>query len=450
MGGESSMANVESGLEVSTGSENELVRIRGAQLCLIDGKESVILQSGDFALHVIKQNQSSLAAVVGLVGDLQWPVGRDSPVVMVGSKKYAFALPGLLYGLLLPSNTPVEAEQNLEGLLQYYSAFETHLEVSDGETGWLLQVKQEATDYWTTVAPQVEKISSKMAQKISAACSSATSPPTWTSPEAWCMGSAANSTGGVTDEDENTTPPPATAGNNNTDTAVSQRMLNRIQRARRMSAVAKLLSKTLLRGAINAERHVVGQPTGTSLSVPIPAAISPPPADITLASVDAFTKVVEAVETAGRSLFELADFKSHNNNNKVEQLNSCSSPQFASFPDNLWTLNKCGLRLLLRATAVSAVIHVARGIGVSGFAPAQSSPQSVLSEQPSDTPSEDVHSKETYALGLNFMSADSLCSPAPSTRVPHGPNSPFQQYSKPADTQFHFPLGFNTNNAAHQ
>lgn len=426
MGGESetSMACVE-------GCENELVRIRGAQLCLIDGKESVVLQSGDFALHVIKQNESSLAAALGLVGDLQWPLGRDSPVIMVGSKKFAFALPGLLYGLILPGNTPLEAEQSLEALLQHYAAFETHLEVSDhGETGWPLQIKQEPADYWTAVAPQVVKV---MAQKLNA-----TWAPTWTFSEGWCPGSAATSPTGVTDEDDNSAPrAPATAGNK--DHTISPRMLNRVQRARRMSAVSKLLSKTLLRGAINANRHVIGQATGASLP--------PPPPDITLASVDAFTKVVEAVETAGRSLFELADFKSHS---KVEPL-TCSFPprQFAAFPDSLWTLNTCGLRLLLRATAVSAVIHVARGIGVSGLAPAQSSPQSVLSEQPSDTPSDDV-AKENYAVGLNFMSADSLCSPASSTRVPHGPNSPFQQYSKPADGPFHFPLGLDTNNTAHQ
>ncbi|KAH9295189.1 hypothetical protein KI387_038777 [Taxus chinensis] len=436
MGGECSMTTVESGLEgICTGSENELLRIKGAELCLIDRKESVIMiQSGDFSFNVIKQTHSPLAAVVGLVGDLQWPVGRDSPSMKVGNKKYAFALPGeILYGLLLPGDTPLEAEQSLEGLLHHYSMFESHPEVSQGEQGWLVQAKQETAAYWTAVAPQLDKISVNAVQKLHAESTSATSLATWTDSGLCWMGPAVTSRQDVTDDKP--TSPPGLAVND--DDGVSPRMRNRIQRARRLSAVAKLLSKTLLRGAINVNRHVAGQITDSS-----PVQSSPPTADIILASVDAFAKVVEAVETAGRSLFELADLQQHHKLQEQERRQSG-----AACPEGLWTLNKSGLRLLLRATALSAVIHVARGVGTtSSLSPAQSSPQSVLSQQPSDTPSED------NSCAINFMSADSVFSSRPPTavtRVQHLPNSPFQHYSKSgsADSHFHFSLGLDTTDA---
>eukprot|EP01018_Ginkgo_biloba_P038049 Gb_40006 [translate_table: standard] len=467
MGGESSMSTVESGLEVPTGSENELLRIRGAQLCLIDGEESVIIQSGDFAFHVIKQTESPLAATVGLVGDFQWPVGKDSPALKVGNKKYAFALPGLVYGLVLPANTPVEAVQSLEGLLQQYSTFEQYPEISDGaennEQGWLVQARQEVAEYWTSVAPQVEKISTQMARRMPTAGSS--SPP--------CS------------DMECVAPSPPVQKTSKALGDLSPRMMKRIQQARRMSAVAKLLSKTLLRGAINANRHVAGGGRGDST-------LSPPFLNsnsqerfmgLAFANVDAFAKVVEAVETAGRSLLEVAssvgsEFQQQSKSMDHSDQQPKSLNQNYNYNNNnnndssdcFWTLNKSGLRLLLRATAASAVIHVARGIGASSFSSSQSSPQSGLSQQGS-IPSPLDEQKEKCSVydhkrlhTTQFIptpnsdaighSNESVCSASGSARPPastrpHRSNSPFQQYSRPMDqaastlSPFHFALGID-------
>lgn len=461
MGGESSMTTVESGLEVPTGSENELLRIRGAQLCLIDGEESVIIQSGDFAFHVIKQSQSPLAAVVGLVGDFQWPVGKDSPVIKVGTKKYSFALSRLpVYGLVLPGNTPVEAEQSLEGLLQQYSTFETHPEVSDGiensdQTAWLAaHVMPDVPEYWTTVAPKVESISAKIAQKIhsgsssSSTSSSSSSSAVWSEVElSWSGGTTSN--GGKDDDNNNnnnTMSSPARKGAPGIAGQTSTRMMKRIQQARRMSAVAKLLSKTLLRGAINANRHVAPLVADLSGSSPMTDDFT----GMVVASVDAFSKVVEAVETGARSILDLPT---------SESLFFEHSQQSSLSPNGPWTLNKSGLRLLLRATAASAVIHVARGIGVSSFSLPQPSQVSDLDSNQSESCVEEKywmysggHDQRSKAIGHFIPTPNSSMSNIIQSSTHRGNlNSPFQQYvSSPkvapgTNSQFNFSLAFDNN-----
>lgn len=105
-------------------------------------------------------------------------------------------------------------------------------------------------------------------------------------------------------------------------------MHNKAQKAIRMSAIAKLVSKALVRGAINFNYHVNimgAKDSGNTWA---------------FASIRAFTDVIEAVETAGRSI-----------------MNGNRDKMFLSGV-KYWSFNKSGLALLLRAVAASAVIHV--------------------------------------------------------------------------------------------
>lgn len=113
------------------GIQTEMIRIPGAQLCLIDGEESVHMQSGDFALSLLKQTHSPLAVVVANVGEVQWPVGKDAPVLKVWTRRYTFALPGLVYGLILPDTTSNIVLQQLENILARYCAFQIHHEIAN-------------------------------------------------------------------------------------------------------------------------------------------------------------------------------------------------------------------------------------------------------------------------------------------------------------------------------
>lgn len=130
MGGESSSSSTFDSGDTEMGSQRELINIRGAQLYLIDGEESVLMQSGEFSLKLLKQTHSPLAVVVANVGEVQWPVGKDAPVLKVFHLRYTFALPGLVYGMILPDSTSGMVIQQLETILAEYSTFETHHEIA--------------------------------------------------------------------------------------------------------------------------------------------------------------------------------------------------------------------------------------------------------------------------------------------------------------------------------
>jgi hypothetical protein len=130
-----------------------------------------------------------------------------------------------------------------------------------------------------------------------------------------------------------------------------------MQQARRMSAVAKLMSRTLLKGAISATGHV-----SRSLGLDVNAAYGAPDArNVAVASVGAFGKVVEAVETAGKSLFDVT--VKAGTNAAQERFGHDAGlvvqDGFGAVGDvvnTAWTLNKMGVRMLLRMTAASTAL----------------------------------------------------------------------------------------------
>lgn len=126
MGGERGIATFSDAAAAADamGSQVELVRIRGTDLFLIDGEESVLMQSGDLVLVLQKQQRTPLAACVAMVGEVEWPVGKDAPVLRLADGRYSFALPGFAYGMVLPEGVPPELVRHLEQLLRVYATFE--------------------------------------------------------------------------------------------------------------------------------------------------------------------------------------------------------------------------------------------------------------------------------------------------------------------------------------
>jgi hypothetical protein len=178
----------------------------------------------------------------------------------------------------------------------------------------------------------------------------------------------------------------AAAGDDHVIIQKNPRILKRIQQAQRMSAVAKLMSKTLLKGAISVSTHVatgladlnhvhddapasvsgaqLGHQTSSAAAGLVESAAFPGAAkpSVAVASVDAFGKVVEAVETAGKSLY--AATKAVGTNLVQQRFGTDAGRQMVqdSFGvvgnaiDTAWTLNKLGLRMLLQATAASTIL----------------------------------------------------------------------------------------------
>ncbi|KAH9574248.1 hypothetical protein CY35_01G046900 [Sphagnum magellanicum] len=514
MGGESSSSTAASGNVANfvlppMGSETELVKIAGAQLCLIDGEESVLMQCGDFSLRLLKQAHSPLAAVVAAVGEVQWPVGKDAPVLKVWNRRYTFALPGLVYGILFPNDTPEHVIEQLEGVMDRFCTFEVHQEmvakfaeqltppfIGGGSRG--------VAEYWTAVAPDVETLSSRIARQICSTSSivadSIVMGGQWASLGIQQGGSFVRSQVGAGASTA------ATAeGGGPPEAMMSPRILKRMQQARRMSAVAKMMSRTLLKGAISATGHVAGS-LGLDVNATTTISSSSTPEsgganEVAVASVDAFAKVVEAVETAGKSVYgvtsvvgtDLVQQKFGLDAGKVVQ---DSLGAVGNVINTAWTLNKMGLKMLLQvaaaSTALSSRTSTGRRTSQSSYTTTSSRSEEQQPASPASTMSPLFHQitlsppkqqqqqpgEQETPLALNLLLSDntsSLQRPPPmrtqtffgpsnrqtatlsssftprgnytSSSLPPGTHlhSPFQQYSRSqapsSPSPFNFPFG---------
>lgn len=353
------------------GSETEMVKISGAQLFLIDREESVLMQKGDFSLRLVKQEHSPLAAIVAAVGEVQWPIGKDAPALKVWNRHYTFALPGLMvYGLLFPAETPVEVLQQLEAVMNHYCTFAVHQEIAaaaqhqiSGSDG-----RSNIADYWTAMAPDVESTSSKIAQQICSKSSIA-----------------------VAADHGSITTTHSIRASAEVGRGVRPRMLKRMQQARRMSAIAKIMSMSVLKGAINASQHVASCSFGLDVNATDISNMSDHSSsdDVAVASVDAFAKLVEAVETAGNSVYGMTSAAtavgggSGNDAAVVGNVINTST----------WTLTQMGLIMLLQVIAASTALNTHKRTSTRSFTSRdeEESPSShrAASMSPASTTSED-------------------------------------------------------------
>ncbi|MCO5552193.1 hypothetical protein L7F22_005705 [Adiantum nelumboides] len=301
------------------GAECELFRKGGAQLFLVDGDESALLQRGEFTLLLVKHSRSPLAAIVAMVGDMQWPVGKDSIVSKLGNTGFSFSnLPARLRFALSLEHLDLAEMQKLELLFQEYATF-AHAD---------RDLTQEAADFWTRLAGNLE----------------------------------------CTDTPEN---PPLDAlatifpvqRSGTMDAPMSPKLVQRMQQARRMSAVEKLFARSIERGTINPSTHVKKADTDIYT-------------DLALASVDAVAKVVEAVETAGKTLLESAQAAGTDwvESTKLVQTGGKQVAEgldaVGSLLSSAWTLNKVGLRMLFRTIAS---INSSAGMRTASQSPSVSS-----------------------------------------------------------------------------
>lgn len=70
-----------------------LLQISGCTVYLVDGGEAVELAKGEFTVVRILDENVSLATIIKVGDDLQWPLTKDEPVVKLDSHQYLFSLP---------------------------------------------------------------------------------------------------------------------------------------------------------------------------------------------------------------------------------------------------------------------------------------------------------------------------------------------------------------------
>ncbi|KAL5697754.1 hypothetical protein ACHQM5_028871 [Ranunculus cassubicifolius] len=253
-----------------------LLQIPECSLNLIQGRETTELTRGDFTLVRLIDENISLAFILKVGNDLQWPLTKDEPVVKLNKLNYLFSLPlrdgdplsyGVSFSEQFSSNLPL-----LDSFLQQHSCFS--VASSPSSNGAI---------NWKEYAPKIEDYNGVLAKAIAAGtgeivkgifkCSNAYSNQVHKGGEIM-----------ITPTREKRTTP------------VKQSDINKgLKRVRRLSKMTEKMSKSVLNGVGFVSGAVVTpmirSPTGKALLANMPG-------EVLLASLDAINKVLDAVEVA--------------------------------------------------------------------------------------------------------------------------------------------------------
>ncbi|XP_042404926.1 uncharacterized protein LOC121995183 [Zingiber officinale] len=166
-----------------------------------------VFRAGRLSVRMIRVASSPVCLVSCMVRDHQWTLAGDAVVLRVAPRMYVFPMPGFCYGLTLPCGGAYDDEcRTLEEMLLRFCAFRCLESSSSRRRG-------ESGDVWSHAFEEVKKLASVTV--TGDASSSSTGPAS-----------------------------PVSAGR------------REIQRAVRTSAVVKLLSRSLLTGALDTRKHL--------------------------------------------------------------------------------------------------------------------------------------------------------------------------------------------------
>ena len=199
---------------VPQSSEEVLVKIPGAIVHLIEKDNSVELACGDLTIVGLRQGENIVAVLARIGDEIQWPLAKDEAAVKLDESHYFFSLsvPAngspenedddddessvhegvrfdvLNYGLTIASKGQENLLKEFDKILETYSCFSEqkvegkgNWEVLDGSvaretTPHELESEEKKKDliressaaYWTTLAPNVEDYSGRVAKLIAA------------------------------------------------------------------------------------------------------------------------------------------------------------------------------------------------------------------------------------------------------------------------------------------
>jgi len=88
---------------------------------------------GNFVVNLYVQAITHIMMTTCCVGDFQWPVSRDSLVIRIGERSFAFVMLGLMYGLQLHEDCDEDTVDTLERVFIKFSDYANLLD--DGAKG---------------------------------------------------------------------------------------------------------------------------------------------------------------------------------------------------------------------------------------------------------------------------------------------------------------------------
>ncbi|KAJ4708532.1 Senescence/dehydration-associated protein [Melia azedarach] len=274
--------------ESRTLKQEVLLTIPACIVHLMDEGEAVELARGEFTLVRIVDENVSLATIIKVGDDLQWPLTKDEPVVKLDFLHYLFSLPmkdgdPLSYGV-----TFLEAYSSSLGLLD--SFLREHSCFSGSAS-----TRKNDID-WKEFAPRIDNYNNFLAKAIAGGtgqiikgifkCSNAYTNQVHKGGE-MILTQAAGEKNWVTARESN---------NNTSNGARKKSGVNKnLKRVKKLSKMTEKLSKSML--------DVVGVAAGSVMTPLVKsqagkAFLSMVPGEVLLASLDAVNKVLDAAEAA--------------------------------------------------------------------------------------------------------------------------------------------------------
>ncbi|KAL5052670.1 hypothetical protein RYX36_033352 [Vicia faba] len=279
-------------VEKYAGSKNlkqeVLIQIPGCKVHLMDEGEAFELAQGHFMVIKTLEENVSLATIIKVGNEIQWPLTKDEPVVKLDALHYLFSLPvkdgePLSYGVTF-SEDSCGSLSFLDSFLKEHSCF----------SGLKLSNKNDLD--WKEFAPRVEDYNHFLSKLIAGGtgqivkgifiCSNAYTNKVQKGGEKILNSHAGEKNGVVAKE---------SMSNKSAEASKKNKINKNLKRVRKLSKMTEKLSKSLLNG--------VGIVSGTVMaplvkSQPGKAFLRMLPGEVLLASFDAVNKVLDAAEAA--------------------------------------------------------------------------------------------------------------------------------------------------------
>ncbi|XP_047338624.1 protein EARLY-RESPONSIVE TO DEHYDRATION 7, chloroplastic-like [Impatiens glandulifera] len=302
--------------KTSTAVEEIILRISGAILHLIDNQYSTELAHGDLSILRVQQGNSTVAIIIRVSDQIQWPLSKDQAAVKLDESHYFFSFkvpeenePGssddeedkcgkeltnnfLNCGLTVVSKGQQDLLKELDQILEKYSNFSVHKvkklngsELSPEDLK-LEKIEEESAAYWTILTPNIEDYSVTAAKLIAAGSGQLVKGILWcgdVTVERLKWGNE------IVKNKSKQNPP----------TKIHPETLKKIQRIKRVAKMTEEVIGGILSGVIEISgfftNFVVYSNMGKKFFNLLPG-------EIVLASMDGFNKICDAVEVSGKNV----------------------------------------------------------------------------------------------------------------------------------------------------
>ncbi|CAJ1937052.1 unnamed protein product [Sphenostylis stenocarpa] len=274
--------------EYSGLKQEVLIQLPACRVHLMDEGEALELAQGNFMIVKILEENVSLATIIKVGHDLQWPLTKDEPVVKLDSLHYLFSLlvkdgEPLSYGVTFSEST-LGSLSLLDSFLKDHSCF----------SGLNLSKKNNLD--WREFAPKVDDYNHFLSKVIAGGtgqivkgifiCSNAYTNKVQKGGETILNSSADEKNGVVARQ---------SMSNKIVSGSKKNKINKNLKRVRKLSKMTEKLSKSLLNG--------VGIVSGSVMAPLVKsqtgkAFLKMLPGEVLLASLDAVNKVLDAAEAA--------------------------------------------------------------------------------------------------------------------------------------------------------